>query len=139
MFVNNNTKQFCIALPFLLFDRSSLLIIFCRQVGGVFLELKTKFVFYDHCSIACNSFSTSSEHFLRYLTLQLLQIVKSSAYWMRWLSDKIFVMSATHKLKRWGQRVDPCGAPKFVIKISPSIGKVIFFYIIVNDKRKQLV
>ena len=66
MFVNNNTKQFCIALPFLLFDRSSLLIIFCRQVGGVFLELKTKFVFYDHCSIACHSFSTSSEHFLRY-------------------------------------------------------------------------
>ena len=58
---------------------------------------------------------------------------------MRWLSDKIFVMSATQKLKRWGQRVDPCGAPKFVIKISPSIGKVIFFYIIVNDKRKQLV
>ena len=52
MFVNNNTKQFCIALPFLLFGRCSLLIIFYRhQVGGVFLELQTKFVFCDHCSI----------------------------------------------------------------------------------------
>lgn len=128
MFVNNNTKQFCIALPFLLFGRCSLLIIFYRHhVGGVFLELQTKFVFCGHCSIACNSFSTSSEHFLRYFTLQLLQIVKPSACWMRWLSDKIFVMSATHKLKRWGQRVDPCGAPKFAIKISPSIGKVVVF------------
>ena len=36
---------------------------------------------------------------------------------MHWLSNKLFVISATYKLKRIGPRKDPWGTPKLVIKI----------------------
>ena len=36
---------------------------------------------------------------------------------MHWLSDKIFVISATHIFKKIGPSIDPWGTPKFVIKI----------------------
>ena len=36
---------------------------------------------------------------------------------MHWLSDNLFVISATHKLKRIGISIDPSGTPKLVIKI----------------------
>ena len=36
---------------------------------------------------------------------------------MHWLSDKLFVISATHKLKRIGPSIDPSVTPKLVIKI----------------------
>ena len=44
-------------------------------------------------------------------------IVESSAYWIHLLPFNMLFISATHKLKRTGPRIDPCGTPKFVYKM----------------------
>ena len=43
--------------------------------------------------------------------------VGSSAYWIHLLPFNILFISATHKLKRTGPRIDPSGTPKFVYKM----------------------
>ena len=44
-------------------------------------------------------------------------MVELSAYWIHSLPFNIFFISAAHKLKRTGLRIDHCGAPKFVYKV----------------------
>ena len=43
--------------------------------------------------------------------------MESSAYWVHLLPFNILFISATHKLKRTGPRIDPCGTPKFIYKM----------------------
>ena len=43
--------------------------------------------------------------------------MESFAYWIHLLPFNILFISATHKLKRTGPRIDPCGTPKFVYKM----------------------
>ena len=43
--------------------------------------------------------------------------MESFAYWIHLLPFNILFISAMHKFKRTGPRIDPCGARKFVYQM----------------------
>ena len=120
MFINSNSKEFVMLSYFYCLIVTAYFHCHYYKIdcAVTFCVLKITLIssFYN-CFKSFSSFSNSMEHFVTSFASQLLQIVESSAYWMHWPSDKIFVISATHILKRMGESRDPWGTRKSIIKI----------------------